>query len=115
VTEDREAISALLKLVGENLISVGSEPYVPGSGGGNLRTGILFGKDGAPIDTLYVARAGTHGASRGVFSDGWISMKSETRKLIESWVVHPGVKYVGSRGSGDPPPCTEEATGVSVL
>lgn len=118
VSQDPAALTSLLGILDASLLAAGEAAYGPGNGGGDFRIGMLFEKDGVPLQALY-AGAGTPEWSHGVFDEGWMRLQPDIRERVEAWLARPHISYAGGkdddrrplwrRPDGTTPlPCTSE-------
>lgn len=96
VTWDPAALSSLANILDAALLSAGKAVYGFGNGGGDLRVGLLFEKDGVPLKALYSGR-GTPDASLGVFDEGWLRLHPDFRERVEQWLAQPRIAYAGGK------------------
>jgi hypothetical protein len=111
-TQNASAVVALSDIVASGLTGAGEHAYTAGSGGGDLRVGLLFERNGEAPRALYIEQSGREWA-RGVFEEGWLRFKPDTRDLVEAWVARPDVQYVGVAETqrAPPPPGKDPQTG----
>lgn len=102
VTEDAAALSSLVDILDGTLLAAGKAVYGFGNGGGDLRIGLLFEKDGVPLKALYAGR-GSPDVSFGVFDEGWMRLQPDFRERVEGWLAQPRITYVGGKNDDKRP------------